>query len=209
MIDYKKYIESCKDFPKKGVLYWDFTPILSDPKVFRQAIADIIKYFEGKSITKIAAIEAKGFTIGAALAYEMRVPLVLIRKPELTPGKILKEKFVKEYGMGEYQIKEGIISEADKVLIVYDIMAGAGATKAAIKLIEKSKAKVLGCTYVIELEYLSGRKELEDYDLFSLIKIKNKNPNRPTGSGIFNVSDALSDLTKNYPTTASGGIRNK
>lgn len=173
--NYREHLESCKDFPKEGVLYWDFTPILFHPAVFRNAITDIIEHFKNKGITKIAAIEAKGFTIGAALAYEMQIPLVLIRKPELTPGKVLREKFVKEYGMGEYQIKEGVISETDKVLIVYDIMAGAGATRAAINLAEKSKAKVVGCTYVIELEYLSGRKELDGYDLFSLIKIKDKN----------------------------------
>jgi len=175
MINYRNYVESCKDFPKEGVLYWDFTPILSNPKVFRQAIADIIKHFKDKGITKIAAIEAKGFTIGSALAYQMEVPLVLIRKPELIPGKVLREKFVKEYGIGEYQIKDGIISETDKVLIVYDIMAGAGATKAAINLVKKSKAKVVGCTYVIELEYLSGREELAGYDIFSLIRITEKN----------------------------------
>jgi len=175
MRNYSKYLESQKDFPKEGVLYWDFTPLLSHPAAFRSAIADIIKHFKNKGVTKIAAIEAKGFTIGVALAYEMHLPLVLIRKPELIPGKVLSKKFVKEYGVGEYQIKEGIISEKDKVLIVYDIMAGAGATNAAISLVEESKAKVVGCAYVIELEYLFGRKEVGDYELFSLIKIRDKN----------------------------------
>jgi adenine phosphoribosyltransferase len=174
-MDYRQYLESCRDFPKEGVLYWDFTPLLRDPEGFKQAVQDIKSHFEGKGITKIAAIESKGFTIGTALAYEWGKPLVLVRKPSLIPGNVVKEKFVKEYGEGEYQVKEGVVGEDDVVLIVYDIMAGAGASKAAINLIEKLGAKVAGCAYAIELEYLGGRDELKGYDLFSLIKIKEKN----------------------------------
>ena len=174
-MDFTKYIESYKDFPKKGVVYRDFTKILGGPEALKRVIKDIEDYFVDKGITKIAAIEAKGFTIGTALAYKMSLPLVLIRKPHLTPGKVLSEKFVKEYGTGEYQIKKGTFAYSDKVLIVYDIMAGGGATMAAIRLVEKSKAKVLGCAYIIELEYLKGREQLMGYDLFSLVKIKNKN----------------------------------
>ena len=172
--DYKKYIESSQDFPKPGVIYWDFTPLLMNTEVFSNAICDIENHFDDKGVTKIAAIEAKGFTIGSALAMKMKKPLVLIRKPHLTPGKILCQDFVKEYGKASYQIKEGVVGKGDKVLVVYDIMAGPGASEAAIKLIEKSRAKVIGCAYVIELEYLNGRKGLEGYDLFSLVKIEKK-----------------------------------
>jgi len=175
MEDYRKYLGSCKDFPKEGILFWDFTPLLLNPNKLKQALAEIKNHFKGKEITKIAAVEAKGFTIGSALAYEMEKPLMLVRKSNLIPGKVLSEKFVKEYGEGEYQIKENLLNENDKVLIIYDIMAGPGATKAAINLIEKTGAKVVGCAYVIELEYLHGREELENYDLFSLVKIKEKN----------------------------------
>ena len=166
MINYRNYLETCKDFPKQGVVYWDFTPILANPVVFRQAVRDIAARF--KDVTKIAAVEAKGFTLGAALAYEMQLPLVLIRKPELTPGKTLSEKFIKEYGAGEYHLKEGVVHAKDRVLIVYDIMAGAGATRAAINLVERSGGKVVGCAYVIELEYLKGREGLAGYDLSRL-----------------------------------------
>lgn len=171
MMNYQKYIESQQDFPKTGVRYWDFTPLLENPVAFRQAISNIKSHFKDKRITKIAAIEAKGFTIGAALAYEMSLPLILIRKPALTPGRTISEKFTKEYGKGEYQIKEKAVKNGDRVLIMYDIMAGPGATKAAINLVKKAGAKVVGCAYVIELEYLHGREELERYDLFSLAKI--------------------------------------
>jgi len=171
---YYNYIESFKDFPRKGVIFWDFTPLLRNPKVFKQAISDIKKHFKGKRVTKIAAIESKGFTIGTALSYEMKKPLCLIRKPGLIPCKVLSENFEKEYGSGEYQIKKGVFKKADKVLIVYDILAGPGATKAAINLIKRTGANVIGCAYVIELSYLKGRESLKGYDLFSLVQIKEK-----------------------------------
>lgn len=173
-MNYQKFIESFKNFPKQGVVYWDFTPLLKDPKAFMHAIQDIMQHFKGKGISKIAAIESKGFLLGSALACAMQKPLVLIRKPGLTPGEVLSEKFEKEYGFGEYQIKKGQFCKSDKVLIVYDILAGPGATQAAINIIEKSGAKVAGCAYVIELAYLKGRESLQKYDLFSLVKIKNK-----------------------------------
>lgn len=174
MKKYLKYIESSEDFPKPGVIFWDFTPLHQNPKVFRNAINDIAKHFRKKKITKIAAIEAKGFVLGGALALEMKRPLTLIRKVGLTPGKILSETFVKEYGQGEYQIKHNIFNKKDSVLIVYDIIAGKGAVGAAINLVEKSGAKVSGIATVIELEYLKGREGLPSYDIFSLVKIKDK-----------------------------------
>lgn len=171
---YCNYIESFEDFPKKGIVFWDFTPLLSNPNIFKEAIKDISAHYKKKNITKIAAIEAKGFTLGTALAYELNKPLILIRKPGLIPGKVSSEKFIKEYGEGQYEIKDNSFSKKDNVLLVYDIMAGSGATKAAINLIEKQGAKVAGCTYVIELEYLQGRADLSQYDLYPLVKISKK-----------------------------------
>ncbi len=170
----KEYIESFKDFPKKGIMFWDFTPLLENPKVFKEKIKEIANHFKGR-FNKIAAIEAKGFTIGSVLAYETKKPLFLIRKPNLIPGEVISEKFEKEYGLGEYQIKKGVLTSSDKILIIYDILAGPGAARAAINLVEKEGAKVAGCAFVIELEYLKGREKLEGYDVFSLIKIKEKN----------------------------------
>lgn len=172
--DLSQYIESYPDFPKRDVVYWDFTPLLSNPEAFRAAVKQIRSRFADSRLTKIAAIEAKGFTLGAALAYDMELPLVLIRKPELVPGQTEKEQFVKEYGTGEYQVKTGQFAGTDNVLIIYDIMAGAGATRAAINLVERSNAKVAGCAFVIELAYLEGREQLSDYNLFSLVKIDEK-----------------------------------
>lgn len=173
-MDYKNYVKSYLDFPKKDIVFWDFSYLLKSPEALKQAIREIKEYITDKKITKIAAIESKGFTIASILAYELEKPLVLIRKPNLIPGEYLSEKFIKEYGYGEYQMKIDSCDQEDSVLIVYDIMAGSGATKAAINLIEKQKANVIGIVYITELEYLKGREELTNYDIFSLVKINDK-----------------------------------
>lgn len=173
-MDYKEFVRSYNDFPKKDILFWDFTYLLKDVKARKKAIEEIKEFLKDKKIDKIAAIESKGFTIGAILAYELNLPLVLIRKPNLIPGKFYSETFVKEYGKAQYQIKDDAIEKDENVVIVYDIMAGSGASKAGINLVEKSGGKVSSLVYITELEYLEGRKDLEKYDIFSLVKVRDK-----------------------------------
>lgn len=173
-MDYKKCVKSYKDFPKKDVLYWDFTYLLKDVETRKHAIEDMKNFLKNNEVDKIVAIEAKGFTIGSILAYELDKPLVLIRKPNLIPGDFYSEQFIKEYGTAEYQIKKDVIGKDEKVAIIYDIMAGSGATKAAINLVKKCGGIVKNLLYVIELEYLNGRKDLEKYNIFSLVKVEKK-----------------------------------
>lgn len=153
--------------------YWDFTGLLANPSELHAAVEKIKAHFGAEQIKKIAAVEAKGFTVGAALAFSLGVPLVLIRKPELTPGEVDSEKFEKEYGFGEYQLKRDGISAGEQVLIVYDIMAGPGASQAAINLVTRGGGTVLGIAFILELEYLKGREQLDPtLNIFSLVKIK-------------------------------------
>ncbi len=173
-MEYKEFVKSYKNFPKEGVLFWDFTYLLKDVEARKRAIEEIKQFLKEKKVDKIAAIESKGFTIGSILAYELNVPLVLIRKPNLIPGKYYSESFVKEYGTAEYQIKEDSIQKDENVVIVYDIMAGSGASKAGINLVEKCGGKVTGLVYITELEYLKGREELKGYNIFSLVKVSEK-----------------------------------
>jgi len=173
-MNYKELVRSYKDFPKKGVVFWDFTYLLRDIEARREAIFEMLEFLKNKGIEKIAAVEAKGFTLGSILAYEMNLPLILIRKPNLIPDDIYSETFIKEYGVGEYQIKRDAIEKDEKVAVVYDIMAGSSASLAAINLIERCGGKVGGLIYVTELEYLQGRKDLRDYDVFSLVKVAEK-----------------------------------
>ena len=174
-MDYKDYIKSYKDFPKKDVLFWDFTYLLKNVEARRKAISEMIDFLKDKNVDKIVAIEAKGFTIGSILAFELDKPLVLIRKPHLIPDEFYSEKFIKEYGEAEYQIKKDAIEKSEKVAIVYDIMAGSGATKAAINLVHKCQGDIKALMYVTELEYLHGREELKEYNIFSLFKVGEKN----------------------------------
>lgn len=173
-MDYKNFVRSYKDFPKKDVLFWDFTYLLKDVNARKNAINEIKEFLKDKKIDKIVAIESKGFTIGSILAYELNLPLVLVRKPNLIPGNFYSETFVKEYGIAEYQIKDDSIEKGENVAIVYDIMAGSGASKAAINLVEKCGGKVKSLVYITELEYLNGREDLKDYDIFSLVKVSEK-----------------------------------
>jgi len=174
-MNYREYIKSYKDFPKKDITFWDFTYLLNDVEARNSAIKDIKKFLHNKEFNKIVAIESKGFTIGAIIAHELNKPLVLIRKPNLIPSDFYSETFNKEYGTSEYQIKSDLINENDKVIIIYDIMAGSGATKCAINLIERCGGKITSLVYITELEYLKGRQDLQDYDVFSLVKIGGKN----------------------------------
>lgn len=173
-MNYKDYVRSYRDFPKKDVLFWDFTYLLKNVDVRKKAILEIKEFLKNKKVDKIVAIEAKGFTIGSMVAHEMNLPLVLIRKPNLIPGDIYSETFVKEYGEAEYQIKTDAIEKNENVVVIYDIMAGSGASKASINLVKKCGGKISGLVYVTELEYLGGREDLSDYDIFSLVKVKDK-----------------------------------
>lgn len=174
-----RYIRSFQGFPKPDVTYRDFTPLLENPDIFQQAIDRIRQHYADRDITHIAAIEAKGFILGSALAYAMHLPLTLIRKPGLIPGETGKCTFIKEYGTGEYQIKKKAFPEGNRFLLVYDILAGGGATKAAIQLLESQKANISGCAYVIELTALSGREALHGIDVFSLVKIGIESEDHP------------------------------
>lgn len=168
---FKPYVKGTENFPKPGIVYWDFTPLLADPEMRAKAIEAFCEHFKDSGYTHIAAIEAKGFILGSLLAHEMHLPLVLVRKPGLTPGQVVSESFVKEYGTSTYEMAKDRIAPKSKVLLVYDILAGPGASLAAVNLIQESGAKVLGCAYVIELTYLSGREQLPGLDVFSLVKI--------------------------------------
>lgn len=173
-MNYHDYVRSYPDFPKEGVLFWDFTYLLKDVDARNHAIMEMKVFLEGKRIDKIVAIESKGFTIGAILAHELQKPIALIRKPGLIPGGVHSEQFIKEYGTGEYQIKDDAIVPGERVAIIYDIMAGSGASLAAIKLAKACGGEVAALLYVTELEYLGGRDELSEYEIFSLVKVSEK-----------------------------------
>jgi adenine phosphoribosyltransferase len=173
-VNYRDYIRSYPDFPKDGVLFWDFSYLLKDVAARNSAVTDMKTFLADKNIDKIAAIEAKGFTLGAILAHELNLPLVLIRKPHRTPGRLYQQPFVKEYGTDAYELKADALETDERIAIVYDIMAGSGASKAAISLVQQCGAQVAALVYAIELAYLGGRQDLASYDIHSLVTIRER-----------------------------------
>jgi adenine phosphoribosyltransferase len=173
-MNYREYVKSYEDFPKDGVLFWDFSYLLKNVGARNSAVGEMKRFLSDKKVDKIAAIESKGFTLGSILAHELQKPLILIRKPGLIPDQTYSEEFVKEYGTGEYQIKADAIEQGERVAIIYDIMAGSGASLAAVELVHNCGGVVAALAYVTELEYLKGRDDLADYEIFSLVKVKNR-----------------------------------
>ena len=162
------FIHPYPDFPKPGVVYWDTTPLLSDPAGFRSAVQAFSAHANSNGAQCIAAIEAKGLPLGGAVAFETGLPLVVIRKPGLTPGPCQRIEFDKEYGHGAYEFREAPQCRGRSVYVLYDILAGPGATKAAIDLLEGAGGSVVGAGYVVELAYLDARRSLPAIPILAL-----------------------------------------
>lgn len=162
-------------FPEfKGVVFWDILPLLKDKRAFKEAIDKLAEHYKGKDIDVVASNEARGFIIGAPLAYALGVGFVPIRKKGKLPGTCETLTYQKEYGKDTIEIQEDAISKGQKVLLIDDLLATGGTVKANIDLIEKLGGKIVGLGFLIELDYCGGRKLLGDkHEIFSLIKYEN------------------------------------
>jgi len=170
-LDLKAKIRRIPEF--KGVVFWDITPLLRDKGAFRECIKQMANHFRGKKIDLVVSNEARGFIIGAAVAYELGVGFVPIRKKGKLPSKVVNLTYDKEYESDMIEIHEDAIELGQTVLLVDDLLATGGTIKANAELVEKLGGKVVGMGFLIELEYLHGRRDLEDkYDIFSLINLK-------------------------------------
>jgi adenine phosphoribosyltransferase len=157
----------------KGVCFWDIAPILKDSACFKQVVQQLAKHFKNKKIDIICSNEARGFIIGAALAYELGVGFVPIRKKGKLPFKCVDLTYKKEYEEDTIQIQEDAINKGQNVLLIDDLLATGGTIEANIDIVEKFGGNIVGLGFLIELEYLNGRKDINNkYDIFSLIKLK-------------------------------------
>jgi adenine phosphoribosyltransferase len=169
-LDLKEKIRSIPDFPKKGIVFRDITPLISDGAAFRQAVDEMAKKYEGIKIDAILGAEARGFIFGAALAYKLGCGFVPVRKPGKLPYKTYKVSYDLEYGSNTVEMHTDAVKEGDNILIVDDLVATGGTAKAQAKLIEDRGGLVAGFCFLVELEFLNPRKLLEGYNVFSLIK---------------------------------------
>jgi len=173
-IDLKSKIRRIPEF--KGVVFWDITPLLKDKVCFKQVIQQLADHYRGKNIDVIVSNEARGFIIGAALAYELGVGFVPVRKKGKLPYKCVDLTYKKEYECDTIEIHQDAIEKGQNVLLIDDLLATGGTVKANIDLVEKLGGKVVGIGFLIELGYLDGRKALGNkYDVYSLIELKTTN----------------------------------
>ena len=166
----KEKIRDIPDFPKKGIIFKDITPLLLDPKSFKDVINIFKERYIKRPIDKIVAIESRGFIFGGALAMELEVGLAIVRKPGKLPYRVIKETYELEYGTDSIEIHEDAIRSGERVLILDDLLATGGTVHACTRLVEKLGGKVEECAFVIELSFLNGREKLKNYSVFSIIK---------------------------------------
>jgi adenine phosphoribosyltransferase len=173
-IDLKNKIRRIPEF--KGVVFWDITPLLKDKICFSECIKQLADHYRGKKIDVIVSNEARGFIIGAPLAYELGVGFVPVRKKGKLPYKCVDLTYKKEYECDTIEIHQDAIEKGQNVLLIDDLLATGGTVKANIELVEKLGGKVVGLGFLIELSYLEGRKTLGNIqEIYSLINLKTTN----------------------------------
>jgi adenine phosphoribosyltransferase len=172
--DLKTKIRRIPEF--KGVVFWDITPLLKNKTCFHQIIQQLADQYRDTPIDVIVSNEARGFIIGAALAYELGVGFVPIRKKGKLPYKCVDLTYKKEYECDTIEIHQDAIDKGQNVLLIDDLLATGGTVKANIELIEKLGGKIVGLGFLIELGYLEGRKALGNRnDIYSLVNLKTTN----------------------------------
>ncbi|CCY76864.1 adenine phosphoribosyltransferase [Brachyspira aalborgi] len=169
-MELKDYIRSIQDYPKEGILFRDITTLLKDKDAFKLAIDKMAEQVKDKKVDLIVGAESRGFLIGSALAYKMNCGFIPVRKKGKLPYKTISEEYALEYGTDTLYMHEDAIKKGDNVLVVDDLIATGGTALAMIKMVEKLGGNVIGSSFLIELEELNGRKEIEKYPINILIK---------------------------------------
>lgn len=169
-MELKDYIRSIQDYPKEGILFRDITTLLKDKDAFKLAIDKMAEQVKDKKVDLIVGAESRGFLIGSALAYKMNCGFIPVRKKGKLPYKTISEEYALEYGTDTLFMHEDAIKKGDNVLVVDDLIATGGTALAMIKMVEKLGGNVIGSSFLIELEELNGRKEIEKYPINVLIK---------------------------------------
>jgi adenine phosphoribosyltransferase len=167
----KGAVRSVPDFPKKGILFRDISPLLEDAVLFRSSIDLLARACEGIDVSKIAGLDARGFIFGAALAYRLGVGFVPIRKKGKLPPRTIAHAYDLEYGSAELEIHADSIARGEKVLLVDDLLATGGTARAAIMLLAELGADLQAALFLIELEGLGGRESLGELPIVSLIRL--------------------------------------
>jgi adenine phosphoribosyltransferase len=157
----KDYIRTIVDFPHEGIMFRDVTTLFADARGFRMCIDQLLHPYAGEEIDKVVGLEARGFIIGGAIAHQLSVGFVPIRKKGKLPGATISEDYQLEYGEAVMEIHDDAIQPGEKVLVVDDLLATGGTAGAGIKLLERLGAEIVGCAFIVDLPELGGRKLVE------------------------------------------------
>ncbi len=165
----KSKIRDIPDFPKPGIIFKDITPLVKDPAALRLATHQLLHPFLGRNITAVAGMEARGFIFGSLIAWELGVSFIPLRKPGKLPYDVQSVSYDLEYGSATLEAHIDSFSPGDNVLLIDDLLATGGTAKASCELVEKLGATVEACAFVVELDFLQGREQLQGYEVHSLI----------------------------------------
>jgi len=168
--DLRRLIRDVPDFPKKGIVFKDITPLLQDGDALREALDRLSSHFEGRGITKVIGIESRGYIFAPAIALKLNAGFVPVRKPGKLPWKTAAEEYALEYGTDRLEIHVDALEAGEKVLIVDDLLATGGTARATMLLAQRLKADVVGAGFLVELTFLDGRSRLADLEIVSLIQ---------------------------------------
>ena len=168
-IDLKSHIRNIPDWPKKGILFRDITPLLADPQAFAAAVNALCANFRNSGVEYVAAVEARGFIFGAAVAKTLGAGFVPIRKKGKLPFKTEGVSYDLEYGTDTLEVHQDAVGKKAKVLMVDDLLATGGTMAAACKLIEKIGGQIAGIAFLVELKELAGRDKLGGYKVIAVI----------------------------------------
>ena len=169
-VDLESKIRDIPDFPKRGIVFKDIMPLLADPEALHDTVERLAEFAEPRKPEVVLGAEARGFILGAALAYRLGCGFVAARKPGKLPWRTISAKYALEYGFDALELHADAIAGGARVLIHDDLLATGGTAKAKIDLVEQLGGTVVGLAFVIELQFLNGREKLGGYEVFSLIK---------------------------------------
>jgi adenine phosphoribosyltransferase len=165
-----RYIRDVPDFPKKGIVFKDITPLLADASALALAVEMIANPFRNKKVELVVGAESRGFIFGMAVAQALSVGFVPIRKPGKLPAKTIKKSYDLEYGTDSLEIHADAVKPGQKVLMVDDLLATGGTMRACCDLVKELGGDIVGVTFLIELAFLHGRDKLKEYEVCSVIK---------------------------------------
>jgi adenine phosphoribosyltransferase len=159
-MDFKDVIRTIPDYPKPGIMFRDITTLLGNARAFRRAIDEMVQPYAGVRVDKVAALEARGFILGGAVAHQLSVGFIPIRKKGKLPYTVIGESYALEYGQDRVEVHIDALKQGEHILLVDDLIATGGTASAGIRLMERAGAQVIGCSFVIDLPELGGADKL-------------------------------------------------